>query len=343
MTTLTLDRRAFLALGLALPLPGVRAQSAPAAPSVRFLPASEAAAVISDDPGGTYFARMNLREIRARLHAPLSGLDVAAARDALRRAYATQTLAFSDEEQAMLRGIVERLQPRLAARAPLYARTPWSFIKLVDTAEGGMPHTRGPHVVLPAQVVAVLMQRAHDAAGAGKLPDARFGQSLLVHEQTHVLQRAAPARFEPLFTDVFGFVRASAAPRSPWLDEHLVQNPDAPDLAWVFPLERLGGRGTITPATVLADKPDARMPDDFQAVAVPLERDGAGWRVASSPVKPLSDVPGYDRSFPYPDEDIHPNEIAAVTLAQWILRTDPELDKRARIAEVGAWARTALA
>jgi len=343
MTTPPLARRAVLGLGLGLTLPGLRAQSAPVAPSVRFLPAAEAAALISDDPGGTYFARMNLREIRARMRAPLPGLDVAAARDALRRFYATQTLAFSDEEQAMLRGIVERLQSRFTARAPLYARTPWSFIKLSDAAEGGMPHTRGPHVVLPAQVVAVLMRRERDAAAAGTRPDAPFGQNLLVHEQTHVLQRAAPARFEPLFTDVFGFVRAPAAPRSPWLDEHLVQNPDAPDLAWVFPLERLGGRGTITPATVLSDKPDARMPDDFQAVAVPLERDGAGWRVASAPVQPLSDVPGYDRSFPYADEDIHPNEIAAVTLAQWILRTDPELEKRPRIAEVGAWARTALA
>jgi hypothetical protein len=197
--------------------------------------------------------------------------------------------------------------------------------------------------VLPAQVVAILMRRAHDAAGAGTLPHARFGESLLVHEQTHVLQRAAPARFEPLFTDVFGFVRAPAAPRSPWLDEHLVQNPDAPDLAWVFPLERLGARGTITPATVLSDKPDARMPDDFQAVAVPLERDGAGWRVTQAPVRPLSDLPGYDKSFPYADEDIHPNEIAAVALAQWILRTDPGLEKRPRIDAVGAWARGALA
>jgi hypothetical protein len=335
-----------LALGLALALPAA-APAASAEPAMRFLDEADAAAALTEGPDLGYFERMNLREIRARMQTPLEGMTTAEARTALRRFYAAQVRPFADEEQAVIRAIVERMQPQLARRAPLYARMPWSFVKLSNEAEGGMPHTRGPHVVLPAAFVEGFVRRDREARKAGRLAAAGFGHEVLVHEQTHVLQRADPDRFESLFTGVLGFVRLPEAPMTPWLAQHLVQNPDAPDLAWAFPLDRIGGKGWITPATVLRDVPSPRMPDDFEVVAVPVAPRNGRWKVLADSdaprLLPLSKVPGYDRHFPYAQEDIHPNEIAAVALSHWILEDDPRLARRPRIEAVARWARTALA
>jgi hypothetical protein len=345
-----LRRRDLLGATAALVGTGGLAHAAdvPAA-EIRFPTPSEALDALCRGPAAAYYAGMGLLEIRARV----PGLPADTALDAARTAVAAFDGAsiqpFSETEMAALRGIAGRLQPRLAARAPLYARTPWSFIKLADAAEGGMPHTRGRHVVVPAAVAATLAERHRAAAKAGMLEAARFGESLLVHEQTHVLQRADPARFEPLFTEALGFVRMTARPRDAWLDAHLVSNPDAPDLGWAFPLERVGGRGWIVPTTLLPDVPHPRMPRDFEVVAVHVARDPAGaWQLLREAdgrprTTPLEQVPGYDALLPFAEEDIHPNEIAAVALSHWILQDVPDLAARPRIDRVAAWARDALA
>ena len=341
-----MNRRDILKVGAALASPLAQAQSAShvGTAEVHFLTAGEGAAALTEGAEAAYFERMNLLEIRARLHGGADWPSLQAARQAARRFEASKVQSFSDDECAAIRDIVERLQPRLASRAPLYARTPWSFVKLGDDAEGGMPHTRGRHLVLPAKLVEVIARRAR---ATNPLAPPRFGD-LLVHEQTHVLQRLAPARFEPLFIDVLGFVRAPTPPTSPALARCLVQNPDAPDLSWVFPLDKLGGKGWIMPATVLpTDKAAPKMPQDFQAVAVELAREGGEWKVVDDAGQPrlrqLAQVPGYDAYFPYADEDIHPNEIAAVALSHWILQDDPQLAQRPRMEALAAWARGALA
>jgi hypothetical protein len=347
MTATLPSRRDALKLALALALPAAPAAAAAPPADVRFLDSDEAAAALTDGPDAAYFERMNLREIRARMQTPLEGMTTAEARSALRRFYAAQAQSFDDDEKAAIRGIVDRMQPQLAARAPLYARTPWSFVKLSSQAEGGLPHTRGAHVVLPADAVEHWTGRDREARKAGRLAAATFGAGLLVHEQTHVLQRADPERFEPLYIQALGFIRLPEAPTTAWLAQHLVQNPDAPDLAWAFPLERIGGRGWIMPTTVLRDVPAPRMPQDFEVVAVPVAPRNGRWKVlddSDAPrFKPLSKVPGYERFFPYAEEAIHPNEIAAVALSHWILEEDPRLARRPRIEAVARWARTALA
>ncbi len=317
------------------------------APRVRFLGAPEAAAALTQGPDAAYFERMGRCELAARLGRASSGLDVVAARRDLRHFEADRALAFTDREAAAIRAVIEHMQPQLIERAPLYARTPWSFIKVAQEIEGGMPHTRGPHVVLPAPFCARIADAADRLAAAGANAGAA---SLLVHEQTHVLQRADPARFEALYTDVFGFTHLPSPLTTPWLDDHGVQNPDAPDAAWAFPLFKLGGSGWIMPSIVLPDSGDARSPglSAFTPVAIALKRDADGWRIdLDADGRPrrrhLDSVPGYDRHFPFPDEAIHPNEIAAVALSHWVLRDVPDIDQRPRIAGLADWARSALA
>ena len=317
-----------------------------ATPRVDFLSPQAGAAAFAQ-AGDTYYANMGLIEIRARMRAPLAGLPLADARAAVRAYDAGRVLAFTDDEREALHGVVSRMQPLLLARAPLYARTPWSFIKLDDAAEGGMPHTRGPHIVLPKAVTEGVAAMHREMKEAGKLAVTPRGRGLLLHEQTHVLERADPARFEPLITDVFGFTRMTPAPTTAWLDAHVGTNPDGPDLAWAFALEQIGGKGWIMPVVTLPDVAVPRMPDDFQTPGLDVRRTDAGWKIAEKDGVPtsrdLDKIAGYHAHFPFPDEDFHPNEIAAVTLSHWILQDVPDLDKRPGMRAVEAWAKRALA
>jgi len=319
--------------------------AAGAAPRIAFLDRAAAADALAHGDG--YYADMGLLEIRARMQSALPGMALAEARLAVRDFDAAAALPFNDEERAAIAGVVERMQPLLAARAPLYARTPWSFIQLDDRAEGGMPHTRGPHIVLPRAAVASYVKLHRDASAAGTLAGTPRGRSLLLHEQTHVLQRRDPARFEPLFTQVFGFARMAPAPANAWLSAHRCINPDGPDVAWAFPLEKIGGSGWLMPDVTMPDKPVPRMPQDFESVGVEVARAADGWRVVERDGRParrdLDQVPGWHAHFPFPDEDFHPNEIAAVALSHWILRDVPDLDARPLMPALADWAKAALA
>ena len=341
-----------LALGTASIALAAGARAVPAdvaPPRVAFMTREAGAAALARAPGDRYYATLGLMEIRARLQSPLAGMSLADARVAVAEADAAAVLSFTDEECTAIRGVIERMQPLLAARAPLYARTPWSFIKLDERAEGGMPHTRGPHIVLPKSVADAMAKMHREMTDAGKLAVTQRGRNLLIHEQTHVLERLDPARFEPLFTDVFGFARMAPAPApaDAWLSAHRCTNPDGPDVEWAFPLGKIGGSGWVMPDVILRDVPVPRMPQDFETIAVEVARTADGWKVVETDGLPnrrdLGKIPGYDAHFPFPDEDFHPNEIAAVTLAHWILRDVPDLDAKPLMPAVAAWAKTALA
>jgi len=332
----------------ALPFTGLAPAQAGAAPRVAFLDTAAAGAALADGTDDPYYGRMGLLEIRARLHSALPGMSLTDARVAAREYDASAALPFDDEERDAIAAIIGGMQPLLAARAPLYARTPWSFIQLDEHAEGGMPHTRGPHIVLPRSVVGVLVKLQRQARASGRQATPPRGVDLLLHEQTHVLQRLQPERFEPLFTQVFGFTRMArrGGPTTDWLAAHRCTNPDGPDVAWAFPLATIGGTGWVMPDVVLPDKPLPRMPQDFLAVGIEVSG-GTDWRVVERDGEPvrhdLDRIRGWHAHFPFPDEDFHPHEIAAVALAHWILRDVPDVDARPLMPAVAAWARTGLA
>jgi hypothetical protein len=313
-------------------------------PQVAFLAPEAGAAALAGD---TYYANMAMLDIRARMKSPLADTSLADARVAVRAYDAAAVLPFTDEERTAIRGVIERMQSLLAARAPLYARTPWSLIKLDDRAEGGMPHTRGPHIVMPRRVAEAYAAMHRESSANGTLAGSPRGRNLLVHEQTHVLERADPARFEPLFTDVFGFTRMTPAPATPWLTAHTGVNPDGPDVVWAFALAQIGASGWIMPDVIFPDVSVPRMPQDFQAVGIEVEKAGDGWRIVEENGQPkrrdLDGIPGFDSHFPFADEDFHPNEIAAVALSHWILRDIPDVESRPLMPGIAAWARTALA
>ena len=97
----------------------------------------------------------------------------------------------------------------------------------------------------------------------------------------------------------------------------------------------------------MPDQSVPRMPQDFESIGVEVARTAGGWQVVDDGGKPrvrdLDRIAGYHAHFPFPDEDFHPNEIAAVALSHWILRDVPDLDARPLMPGLAAWAATALA
>lgn len=315
----------------ALALPLAAQVAAPARPALQaqFLSKAEAAKVLVADD---YFHLLHTPELRAKTGLALAGMTDDQARAAAKAFYAASAGDFTPEERAGLQAILDHAAPEIAAKLPLMARTPFTFIKA--GVEGGLPHTRGTCIVLAPRVVAALSRIA-------TLQPAALDRaaSLFVHEQTHVLERAHPEIFASLFTEVFGFRRLASTPDAPSLAERRVVNPDGPDLGWAFPIPDGTTVRWIRPDLQLAQLEHPRMPQDFQEVAVDLvEKDGAFALDLDAQGQPkienLQALKAYEDAFAGVGEDFHPHEIAAVLLSGWVTGTGSP-------AQAGLQARTA--
>jgi hypothetical protein len=309
-------RNAFaLTLLLATFAPAAHAQQ----PTVHFLSREQARAALTQGAERSYYERLQLAEMRAKSGLPLQNLTLQAARDQVREAYGAAAEDFTADEQAALREAIEVLQPILQAQAPLYARTPWSFIKVRSNIEGGLSHTRGDSIVL-SETVAQSLAAAHLREPFDK-PSAVW--ALLVHEQTHVLQRRDPALFEGLYKNAFGFVRMTNLAAPAWLTERRVINPDAPEVAWAFPLKLGAQRRWIVPDVALEVTAHPRMPLDFLLIALPVTRHGDAWAFADqqrpAAYQNLMSLDEYVQAFPDTSEIFHPNEICASMLSSLLL------------------------
>jgi hypothetical protein len=292
------------------PLPAA-AEDAPV--EVRFLTAKEAAAAIVDDSMEPYFSILQPPEMAAKTGAALTTKGLAAQRDECRARYKAAVREFTDGEKEAIGGVARAVTAALKTAYSLFAATPWSFLKVDESIEGGMPHTRGPHVVLPAGVAAAIERAGMARVSRDRSPLA----GLLIHEQCHVLQRAKPALFADLYTKVWGLVHAAPIADLPPLATTRVVNPDGPDMNWVFVASDGGDDAYWQPMVVVPDEPLPRMPDDFRIVAVEL--DGKGDEFAqrkgadgAAVTKPLDSVAAYQKAFGAIPENFHPNETFAV-------------------------------
>ncbi|HET8902349.1 MAG TPA: hypothetical protein VFM84_10460 [Holophagaceae bacterium] len=331
-------RRALVFL-LALPILAQQAAVAPRpALQARFLSKEEAAKVLTTDD---YFQQLQVAELRAKTGLELKDATPEQARVAAKAHYTAGTQDFSADEQALLRGVLDRVAPQVAAKLPLMARTPFTFIKA--DAEGGLPHTRGACIILAPRLLGALQRGIQ--AGAQSQVDA-FASSLLVHEQTHVLERQHPELFAQLFTEVFGFKRLAVAPDAPSIQAARVLNPDGPDLGWAFPIPEETGVRWIRPDLQLRTLDHPRMPQDFRLVAVDLIAKDGGFALATDAkgqpkIEDLEAIPAYKAAFPDLDESFHPNEIAAELLAGWVTGQDKDASQPLRV-HTAAWAEKAL-
>jgi hypothetical protein len=324
---------------------GAPAAATPAAadaqPSVRFLSPVDARTALTGAAGREYYARLQLAEMRAKTGLALRNVTLEAAREQVREFYGAEVLEFTAQEQTVLRETVIGLHPTLLAKAPLYARTPWSFIKVSAKIEGGLPHTRGDHIILSDGVLMNIVQwrsRNPTAAPLGLW-------NLLAHEQTHILQRHHAELFAALY-ESYGFRHVLLQSTPLWLLERNIVNPDAPDTDWVFPIGAGAARHWILPDLVLKNIDRPRMPDDFDVVALDVEEHAGAWsfvdRSMPATFQELGSLPDYTRAFPTGDELFHPNEISAGLLATILSGSRVRNPEHELWGKTRAWAEQAL-
>lgn len=323
---LTSRRLIVIALFLALAAPAVARESTTrtSAPAIEFLDRAAASKAIVDESMEPYFKLLQPMEMSVKTAEPIGDGTLEEQRDRCRKRYQQAVQDFTDEERETLRWYVTNLQPLVADDYPLYARTPWSFIKLDSKFEGGMPHTRGGHVVLSDEFLASVIKLRKQPAEWLALVQA--GGTLL-HEQSHVVQRENPAPFARLFTGLWNLKHAAAIQPGDWITRHQIVNPDGVDVNWVFPIKEGSNVRWIWPLIVFGagDDPAKVTFADMQMVAIELEPAGENSFEAKigpdgKPVmQDLLAVPDYVSVFKPSRNIYHPNEAAADLFAKVVI------------------------
>lgn len=297
-------------------------QNSPVHPSVSFLNKAAGQAAIADDSREPYFDKLQPMEMAAKTGAPVPGATLGIQRAECRKRYQAAVLDFTENEMEAIRWHLDKLQPLLAKEYPLLAATPWSFIKVADSIEGGLPHTRGRHIVLPESLCLQIVSVKH-------LPPERKAyleiMELLAHEQVHVFQRAHPGLFDSLYSGPWKMMKAPTIAGCAWLERHQLLNPDAVECPWILPVVTNRTTRYLWPLVVFGEGNRLkRMPEDFRMLAITLEKAGKGFRVAVDPAgKPISSdlllVPQFNDTFPMSNNIYHPNEAAADIFANLVI------------------------
>ena len=287
---------------------------------VTFLDAEQAKAALVDDP--EYFDQLQPMEMQAKTGLTPAGGSLDEQRATCRRSYQAGVRTFSTNEQEALTWYVGRLQPVLSRDYPLFGQLPWSFLKVSDRIEGGLPHTRGAHIVLSQimcrQIVAVREMPADSSIHV-------LIQELLVHEQMHVFQRKYAGRLDSLYKDIWGFARATSIDGCPWLTEHHLANPDAPQCKWILPVKSGAETRYLWPLVAFSDGDGPKtMPGDFTMLSILLNKTGEGYAVQVDtnglPVfTDLRTTPEFTAVFPASDNIYHPDEAAADVFAKLVM------------------------
>jgi len=285
--------------------------SSAAANEPAFLGLAEARNAIVDETRETYFSRLQPMEMAAKTGARLTAKTLAGQRDETRRRYRESVREFTAAERDTIRWYLSAIQPKLAAAYPALAATPWRFIKVTDSIEGGLPHTRGGNIVLSQGALDGLRRMRTEEPAAKALFSAG---ELLVHELIHVHQRIQPDRYAALYREHWGFVKARRIKATAWMQAHQLMNPDGSDVTWIYPLRRNGAVRWILPLVAFAEGAEPkRMPHDMRMIAVTVQGGDGRFRVTAGGdgTEALAKVPEYAERFIGISSIYHPNEIAA--------------------------------
>jgi hypothetical protein len=281
---------------------------------ITYLSKAQAAVAIVDDSMEPYFEQLQAMEMAAKTGAPVTGATIEAQRIRCRARYQAGVLEFTEAEQAAIRFYIDKVSPVLIKDYPLVGNMPWSFLKVSDSIEGGLPHTRDRHIILSKsmceQMAMVQQKQTNPMAHIGML-------QLLVHEQFHVFQRTHPGLCDSLYTGLWGFEKADAVPECKWLSTCHLANPDAVNCPWVLPIKKGVTTRYLWPLVVFSEGPALkRMPADFRMVAISLTKrenrfalqvDGAGNPV----LQDLRLAPEFRALFPLSTNIYHPDEASA--------------------------------
>ncbi len=287
-------------------------------PQVKFLDENETKKEIVNDSLAPYFNQLQPMEMSAKTGSQITGATLEEMQTECRKRYQNAARSFTYDEQEVIKWMISRIYPVMKKEYPKFADTPWSFLKVADNIEGGLPHTRGHHIILSESF-------------CRRLPAAVNNMNfleLLIHEQFHVFQRLNQGFFNSLYLKIWGFEKAEKINGCDWLISHHLANPDALDCTWIFPVKNGKDISYILPLIVFSDGESLKkMPRDFRMIGISLEKSADGFSVKPQPEqagKPLSkdlmSIKEYTDIYQNLTTDIyHPEEASADIFAKMII------------------------
>ncbi len=281
--------------------------------SVSFLDVDAAKAAIVDDSTDSYFDKLQQMEMSTKTGSPIEGATIEEQRANCRKRYQAGVREFTQAEKNMISQVVRSLYPILKEKYPLFANTPWSFIKVSNDVEGGIPFTRGRYIVLSEGTFKGFDMLHRIDPQQSTLSVA----GLLIREQMYVFQRIHQEMFDSLYVQIWGFIKAESVESNPWLERHQLTNPNGPDSCWIYPVRREGNITYIQPLRVLSEGEGPKeMGKDARMIAVDLINQNGHFKPkVSEDGRPilynLLEVVEYCNAFPSTRNVYHPNEISA--------------------------------
>ncbi len=286
--------------------------------TIEFLSPKIGADIVIGNETDKFVADLYPREAAAMTGVPRGDKTISESREAASIFFRKAILEFKQEEKDALESITNRVVEKFGPLYPRLIKRPWRFIKTRSDLCGGFSFTRGDCIVLSEPTLARFIE-------AAKLPRTKTSraESLLLHEQMHVLQRTSPELLKPLYEEVFSF-HAAKVNLVPWVQERQISNPDGLDDNWVAEVREQSEVKPYWIGTILpANKPLHQMGRDFVTIAVPLSKkengeyemrlskseDGEGEGVPEYVL--LEELKSFTSRFPIRGGYDHPNEVSA--------------------------------
>ena len=224
-------------------------------------------------------------------------------KDSLVSFYINNVLDFSTKEKQSVSIYVDYLSKHYSEFS--FLTKEWTFVKLSNRLEKGMPFTLGSYIYLPSHYVDNLVYtQPHMKNDVVSIWDT------LIHEKIHILQRYNPSLFHSFYKHSLGYIHAPdhVVLNDTWTTCHF-KNPDGLDINWIIeynhayylPLLIFTTNRNIKQIVITLDK----IKDIYYTTNKYIE--ATTWE--------------YFKKYPEGTTVYHPNEITAFILPKLILKT----------------------
>lgn len=249
------------------------------------LSVEEARSAIIDESVEPYFSILESLEIAALTNSltqeAKNEKQLTEIRELVKSRFQDWVLPVSKEEASVLNQIAVYIDTLIANDYPIVARQGWKILKVDSQCCGSSAHTRSDVIVLPEKYINQIMQTWRDSQDLKKVLLGRG--NILLHEQIHILQRYHPELFRELYRKLWGFVHVNTIQSNPWVERHILHNPDAYDLGYLLNFDPIPDDTTarsfyqLRTLLIPEDKTRPVMGKNFRAIAIETEQTLDGW------------------------------------------------------------------
>lgn len=273
---------------------------------------------ILDESFEPWLSKMQLREIESFTGKSMIGKSLKEAKQAFCTEFKNGVIDFTPQEQKLLRMITNKIINTLSEnQLQLMAEHSWKFIKTKSDLCGGFAYTVGNCIVLSEKQTQFMTEHAEEE----QLLMEQIGK-LIVHEQTHVLQRTFADKFDKLYVGEWNFIKSELSSTEE-MTLNQVSNPDAPTPQWLIPDSKKTDIYYWPRVLFNRDVKAPKMGTDFIEYAYKVKYNKGDYKLIMKKGEPekvlLSELKDYTKSFAVTTGLDHPNEISAYLFGDYFI------------------------